>query len=124
GPYFLDAVRSGAKGLAVLTNFVDSITITETSASGKSVTVYTNSPGLMTVINGVTYNGSMVNSEWIIGLLSRPKYVTNDPSRVEIPYVVDQNVITNRIDAHVRAMSGAAINQGTLSRDLSFSYSI
>jgi hypothetical protein len=112
GPYFLEAVRGGAHGLNILTSFVDSITITEVSNSTKYVTTYTNSPGL-TVPN---WNGNMTNSQWIIGLLCWPKYLSNG--------VVAANGFTNRVDARVRAMSGSAVEQRNISKDVTFGYSI
>ncbi|MDB6028828.1 MAG: hypothetical protein JWM68_5051 [Verrucomicrobiales bacterium] len=111
GPYFMEAVRGGSKGLDILTNYVDSIAITTTDPAGIIAHYrYENNPGVVTVIGGTNCNGNMTNASWIIGLLSRPKYWPPG--------------WTNKIDAHVRAMSGTAVEQGTGARDMSFNYSI
>jgi len=114
GPLFMEAIRSGAQGLGMLTNFVDSITVTEKSVNPDVVTVYTNS-GTITSVGGTNYNGHMTNASWVIGLLTRPKYL---PISTGLP------AITNRIDAHVRALSGSAIEQTNTARDITLAYSI
>ncbi len=114
GPYFLEAIRSGAKGLGILTNFVDSITITEKSTLPDIITVYDDS-GTITSSGGTNYNGHMTNSAWIIGLMSRPKYIFDTNN---YPY------ITNRIDVRTRALSGSAVEQKNISKDITFAYSI
>lgn len=114
GPYFLEAIKNGSRGLEILTNYVDSITISETNGGIGQTIIYTNSPG------GTGFNPNMTNGHWIIGLLSRPKYWNpTDPS------INNQlNNFTNRIEARVHALSGAAVEQGKITREIAFSYSI
>jgi hypothetical protein len=109
-PYFLEAIRNGAQGLDHLTNFVDSITISN-DLPGSLVT-YTNSPN-GTPSGPENFNGNMTNGQWIIGLLTTPKY-----------WISGSITNTNRITALVHSLSGAAVEQGTNSKDLSFTYQL
>ena len=111
GPFFMEAIRSGAQGMGILTSFVDSVTLTEITNGVKTVTVFTNSPGA-----GAPFNGNMTNSQWIMGLLSYPKYLPLGATQVV--------TATNRVDVRVRAMSGSAVEQKNISKDITFGYSI
>jgi hypothetical protein len=117
GPYWLEAIRTGAQGLDHLTNYVEIITIKSEgrNASGKinQTVIYTNSPNLF----APPYNGSMTNGQRIVGLLTTPKYVGEFPDRV-----------TNTVTARVRALTGAAVEHGKVNAavapitEFSFSY--
>jgi hypothetical protein len=101
GPYFLETIRNGAKGLDHLTNYVETIKIESVGTYNgnfvNNTTIYTNSPGL----NAPPLNGSMTNGQWIIALLSTVKY-GGDPTN-------PTNRITNSVTARVRALTGAAV---------------
>jgi prepilin-type N-terminal cleavage/methylation domain-containing protein len=113
GPYWLEAIRTGARGLDYLTNHVDIVTWKRvgkdpTGIAVDRLTTYTNDPpnaGLYPI------DGSMTNGERIIGLLSVPKYEGELPNR-----------ITNTVTAQVRGLSGAAVEQGKANPDFSFDY--
>ena len=101
----LDAIRSGAKGMDDLTNYVDAITnfVTEYTSAGKL-------PGYQ---EGFTYTNSTKNSALttplfpifngyrIVGLLSRPKYVNISSGQITA-------FRSNYVVAYVRSMSGPA----------------
>jgi hypothetical protein len=111
GTLWLEAIRGGARGLDYLTNYVDSITITNVKQSAQAVTIYTNSPGLM-VGGNPTIDGSMTNGYRIVYLLSVPKYLPLDTPVTE----------TNFITARVRAISGSAVDKDKTARDMAFNY--
>lgn len=130
--YFIDAIRSGARGLDDLTNYVEAIT--------NVVTVYdaNNNPN-PPVVFGYTYNqctrdGTLLppvdvitNGHRIIGLLSTPKFIYQNsrpylPAQTPIP----QGFTSNYIVAYVQAISGAAAEKSPqanpLVKDLAFRY--
>lgn len=115
GPYWIEAIRSGAKGLDHLTNFVESVTIRAFNQNSDVTTTHFHPD----TFPGVTKPGNVVpdllTGERIIGLLSMPKYFPTDDPLV---------FITNEISARVHALSGAAVEQGTNSRDLGFAYQL
>lgn len=102
GMFWIESIRSGARGLDYLTNFVDSITI---SNSIKQVTrlTYSNKASETTFSNG----------SQILGLLSLPRFVQ-----------ADNLVITNTVSAIVRAMSGSALMQARDAKDFAFTYRV
>jgi len=84
---FIEAIRSGAKGLDDLTNYVDRITVTRLSSSAP-------------VSVNFTFN-DWRNAPWmIVGLLTTPKYV---------PPI--NPTVTNIVEAYVRALSGSAVDK-------------
>ncbi len=96
GPYWMEAIRSGNRGLDFLTNFVESVTVTNSKGG------YTNiSP------TDPPFTGSQ-----IVNLLSYPKYFED----------ASGNIVTNTVTARVRALSGAATEQGTNNVDFAFAY--
>jgi prepilin-type N-terminal cleavage/methylation domain-containing protein len=108
GRLWLEAIRTGARGLHDLTNRVEAIWITNQapSFSQARVTIHTNSP-LASRTGNPAIDGSMTNGECIVGLLSRPKYVfTNRPPEY----------ITNHVVAYVHALSGPAADQNRFVR--------
>jgi type II secretory pathway pseudopilin PulG len=132
--YLLDAIRTGARGLDDLTNYVESIT--------NYVTEFAIVPGgagyLTNRLNGrefaYTYNNAWVdglarpqniitNGERIIGLLSTPKYQFTFPSATD---PVPSFITSNYVVAYVRALSGPATEKSPQTnaavRDLAFRY--
>lgn len=115
GPYWMQAIRNGSRGLDHLTNFVETITVHTVGRSTDVTTIFTNSPGANLPL---PYDGSMTNGQRIVGLLSKPKYF----------YDKRFNRFTNTVTARVRAMTGAAVEQGRIDTtesaltDFSFSY--
>lgn len=101
GAYWIEAITGGARGLAQLTNSVEAITITNQLGVVLSVT---NQPG------------SMMTPEQVVGLLSWPKYQLDptDPARW----------LTNRVLARVRAITGLATEQTTLTNEAGFRYQV
>lgn len=102
---FVDAIRSGARGLNDLTNYV--MTITNYVWRTTATTNFSGFPATPAdQVKWYTYASSssgtglrLTNGLRIVGLLSTPKFTTN--------YVLHVNEI-NQIVAHVRALSGAA----------------
>ena len=121
---FMNAIRSGARGLDDLTNYVTMITrdVTRFGGATKGGTHlpqdwfnYTNSS------RGPQF--ALTNGYRIVGLLSTPKYV---------PFVSGRQTgfLSNRVVAYVRSMSGTASEKSPpnsrsvsdLASSLSFSY--
>jgi type II secretory pathway pseudopilin PulG len=123
---FMNAIRSGARGLDDLTNYVTYIT--------KDVRLF----------DGITKGGKPYSSDWfnytnsslgpqlaltngyrIVGLLSTPKYVSFTP-----PGTRQSVILSNHVVAYVRSMSGTASEKSPpnsrsisdLASSLSFSY--
>ena len=100
GRYWLEAIRSGAR-VEDLTNYVESITITNQTVAKKSVTFD----------NG--YGGAVgLRPQDVIALLSTPKYIFDDKNNRE----------TNRVSARVKAITGPAAEKGSLTNEFSFRY--
>jgi prepilin-type N-terminal cleavage/methylation domain-containing protein len=132
--YFLDAIRTGARGLDDLTNYVESITnfVTQfavvpggagfaTNVVGGQVRAYTYNQawlGTATAPQNVITNGAR-----IIGLLSTPKFQFTFPSATD---PVPSFITSNYVVAYVRALSGPASEKSPQTnvfvRDLSFRY--
>jgi len=110
GTLWLEAIRGGSRGLDYLTNYVDSITITNVTKNGATVTTFINSPGTSSGSNPKT-DGSMTNGYRIVYLLSTPKY---------LPW--DAPVETNFITANVRAISGSAVDKDKAAREMALNY--
>lgn len=130
--YFLDAIRSGARGLDDLTNYVESITVVQSRYDDQTNVV----AGFPTTyrytytdyqINGASQGGAaldlntLTNGQRIIGLLSTPKYVYPQPLPPG-PSGFDSNYVF----AYIRALSGPAVEkapqQNALVKDLAFRY--
>src|SRR6266498_399512 len=94
GMFWLEAIRSGSRGLDYLTNYVDIITFSNRLGS----TNFYNPAGAAPNPPGL---GILTNSQTIIGLLTYPK-VTFDASN---------NPLTNRVTARVRAITGSAVDK-------------
>ena len=109
GPYWLETIRTGSKGLDHLTNYVETITINTLGPGVDDTIIYTNSPNAP---QPVPYDGSMSNGQRIVGLLTTPKYF----------FDATFQRFTNTITARVRALTGAAVEQGIANPEFAFSY--
>jgi hypothetical protein len=119
---FMDAIRSGAKGMDDLTNYVVAITNWQTTYNFKGKPIGANPVALF-----YTYTNSsttppflLTNGARIVGLLSTPKYVpgpTNDPKIL---------LCSNYVVGYVRALSGPASEKFPQTNDsildLAFNY--
>lgn len=111
--YFIDAIRSGARGLDDLTNYVETITnvVTrydaETNVMAGFPIVYAYTP-TETWVGNATGNPADVitNGLRIIGLLGTPKYIYPQP-----PPPGPSGFISNYVFAYVRALSGPAVEK-------------
>lgn len=103
GRYWLEAIRSGSRGIEDLTNYVESITITN---NRKAITIDSASRGILNL------NGTVLRPVDIVSLLTTPKYTTVGPN----------NVVTNAVIAHVKAITGPASEKGPLTNEFSFRY--
>src|SRR5437879_2924491 len=73
GMLWLEAIRSGSRGLDYLTNYVDMITL---RSSKPNATVVFLSPGFQyTPPPGATPGPMLTNGQQIVGLLTTPKYI-------------------------------------------------
>jgi len=128
GTFLLEAIRSGSRNLDYLTNYVDSITL----SNRNQVVIFTNSPGFTADLGGnKRIEGSLTNGLAIVGLLTFPKYPIN-PLTGKI--IVDQRtgnpVATNTVSGYIRAISGSAIDKSkpvdktklAAIRDFAFAY--
>jgi type II secretory pathway pseudopilin PulG len=132
--YLLDAIRTGARGLDDLTNYVESITnyVTDFAIVGNAGNYLTNVVGGQ--VRAYTYNQAwlggapepqnvITNGERIIGLLSTPKFQFTFPSDTD---PVPSFFTSNYVVAYVRALSGPAIEKSpqtnAIVRDLAFRY--
>jgi hypothetical protein len=107
GLLWVEAIRSGSRGLDYLTNFVDTITI----SNALGVTHYYN-PALP--VRPPSPNvGALTNGQAIIALLTTYKVVPDG-----------QRLITNRVTARVRAISGSAVEKSKSALDMAFAYQL
>lgn len=113
GNVWLETIRSGARGVDDLTNYVDLIQITSYRSGvpiGHSQFVFG---------NGLPFRGTntFTNGMEVVGLLSTPKY---------LPEGRRDNWISNTVTAYVRAFSGSAVEKPDgahpTSRDVAFRY--
>lgn len=96
GRYWVEAIRTGAIGLEDITNYVESVTVTNITLPKKTV-VFDNTAS------------TPLRSVDIIALLSTPKYVNAGKE-------------TNRVSARVKALTGPAAEKGPLTNEFSFRY--
>ena len=102
GPYFLEAIRSGAMPPDDVTNYVDSIEI-----------IYANTnqaPYILSAPN-VVYTTADASVSNIVGLLSLPKWTE-----------VAGKGYVYRVQARLRALTGPALEQTTARQDMAFPY--
>lgn len=126
--YFIDAIRSGARGLDDLTNYVEAITNVVTRYD-ENTNVLAGFPLTLAYTYTNTWVGSaagnrddaITNGLRIIGLLSTPKYVFPQPLSPG-----PSAFTSNYVFAYVRALSGPAVEkapqQNAIVRDLAFRY--
>jgi hypothetical protein len=106
GPYFLEAIRTGARGLHDLTNYVTNICVIATNADPKA-------PPSM---SSLCLEKFVESGYQIIGKLSIPGGT---------PALNQPAMVVSRVEAKVRSLSGAAVEKGQFNRDdptLTFSY--
>lgn len=107
GPYWMEAIRTGAKGLDHLTNYVERIGVVLRPLNTNDTTFSTNFAEYDNIKQLKQESGSN-----IVGLLSIPKWsLYGTPPQ----YVV-------RVEAHTRALTGSAVEQGEANPDFAFSY--
>ena len=109
GMFWLEAIRSGSRGLDYLTNYVDLITISNINTS---VVIAFPSPGFP-VPAGAIKDDVLTNGQQIVGLLTFPKHLQRPGS--------DQYV-TNHVTALVRAITGSAMEKSASARNMAFGY--
>lgn len=132
--YLLDAIRTGARGLDDLTNYVESITNIATAY--EVVAGATNKLAGQPTVYGFTYTQASINNashpenvitngRRIIGLLSTPRFVFEN-NRLTSPTPVPGFYVSNYVVAYVRALSGPAVEKAPQDnaavRDLAFRY--
>ncbi len=119
--FLMNAIRNGAQGQDDLTNYIIAITNnwviydTNNNFIGSGVDWYTTSN--YSVGGNVYTTFSLTNGSNIVGILSTPKYI--------YPWSVGQ-YRSNTISADFRAITGAAVDQGTNSnsQDFAFKYRV
>jgi type II secretory pathway pseudopilin PulG len=113
--YLLEAIRGGAQGVDMLTNYVEYITVTRSNmvaSATPSTTLYSNiwlTP--ISIPAGYPPPQPLVSGAQVIGLLSIPKY---------------EGTTSNYVVAVMRAISGPATEKGinASSRDFAFHYRV
>jgi len=130
---FLEAIRSGARGLNDLTNYVYAIT--------NYWTYFPVNGAPNSGVNGYTYSSASATPPFpssplpincgtnIIGLLSTPEFTTNAAGNFQpIPTLFNNNGYSNHVVAYVRSLSGPAIEKPPQDNDIvvadSFGYRI
>jgi type II secretory pathway pseudopilin PulG len=103
GLFFLEAIRSGSKGLDELTNYVERIEI-DFPGSAQTI-VYTDNPADQNFLN---------NGAEIIGLLSGPKS----------QFLLNRWQEPVSIIARVKAITGVAVEKSQLNKDFAFRYQL
>jgi len=102
GQYWIEAIRSGARGMADLTNYVESVQVLP--SSGKPLQ-------LTNLVNPT----ERLNATELMAVLSTPKYVIQSK-----PF----KVITNQVIARVKAITGIASEKDFLTNEYSFRYQL
>jgi hypothetical protein len=98
GKFWLDAIRTGARGLEDLTNYVEAITITNRGT------------GTTRVFSEVNGPNRLMSASDIIGLLC-------------VPHVLS-DFTTNDVRLRVKAITGLAAEKGPLTNEFSFRYQV
>ena len=107
GVFWLEAIRSGSKGLDYLTNYVDAITI----SNRLGLTNFFNPAGPVTF--PPPNLGILTNGQTIISLLTHRKFTT-----------YGNDLVTNRVTARVRAITGSVVEKSKSARDMAFAYQV
>ncbi len=110
GNFLLEAIRAGSRGVDDLTNYVDSITISNLTTRTRT-----------TFVRGKA-NDNLNTGAKIIGLLSTPK-LSVEYSGGPVVFVATRTN-TNIVTARIRALNGAAAEKtpSTNDDDLTFTY--
>jgi hypothetical protein len=98
----MQVIKNGALGLEDITNYVESITVSNLTSPNLSYTII-NGPG-----------GKALTPTDVVALLSTPKY----------NYDKNGNALTNRVTARVKAITGPAAEKGSLTNEFSFRYEL
>ncbi len=131
GMYFLEAIRSGSRGIDDLTNYVDQIVW--------SAAIYRTNGTLVRPLPSVTYAAlqpvsrerQLTNGHQIVTLLSTPKYLPLPPLPYELYGVrvksdlVPDLILVSTVSAIVRSMNGVAADKDYRNlnqRDFAFKY--
>ena len=109
GMFWLEAIRSGSRGLDYLTNYVDMITISNTMG----VTAFPSPAFLTKLPTNATKGDVLTNGQQIVGLLTFPKY---------LQVLGSSQYATNHVTALVRAITGSAVEKSASARDMAFGY--
>ena len=118
--YWLESIRSGAKGADLLTNYVEYIKVITANLSRggpPTVTYYSNMWLTPISIPGNPPVRPLISGQHIVGLLSTPRYE-------EVPLGLVVELRSNYVSAVVRSISGPAVDKGVnfSSRDFAFHY--
>ncbi len=106
GPYWIEAIRNGAKGLDHLTNFVQRVGIVTIDLSTNASSLQTNYTFYDLPVNQTGSN--------IVGLLSIP--------RGSYYNIGGTTQLVVRVEAQVRALTGSAVEQGLVNTNFAFAY--
>lgn len=124
--YLLDAIRTGARGLDDLTNYVEGITniVTVYAVDAAGETNVVSGPDIyryqydMAWINGNQRPERVItNGQRIIGLLSTPRFVFEN-NKLTPPTPIPGVYTSNYVFAYLRAMSGPAIEKAPQTNDI------
>jgi hypothetical protein len=105
GQYWLEILKGGNRGVTDLTNYVEQITIS-------------NRVRRLDFPN-IRGNPISTNADIIVGLLSKPKFES-----VPSPGGGKNLMVTNKITARVKALTGLASEKGPLTNEFSFRYEL
>lgn len=105
GPFLLEALRSGSKGVDSLSNVVDRVWVVTVNSLGTQLT------------NEIFFDGTFqATASNIVGLLSAPKGVTIARAH--------RNQRVERVEVEMRSLTGGAVDQSPAGRDLAFRYRV
>ncbi len=116
---WMNALRGGSKATDYLTNYVAAIEIESTPHDTAGIPDFSSTvTERFTPVSATIPGYELVYGGRIVGLLSTPKYVPQQP--------IDGSFMSNHVTAYVRAISGnvsdKAPNQNATVRDSAFAY--
>lgn len=120
GPFFLEAIRNGgptngpgtSTSLDFLTNYVESITITNIYAINNN-----------NVITNVIISNNPSSGQIILGMLSTPKYPAEVTNYLSLSLATNlPGPVTNYVTARMRGLTGAATEQNGSNAVVAFRY--
>ena len=106
GSFWLEALKSGSRGINDLTNYVEQIDITD-NKNNKTTWV---APWLS---GGSSNPNKLLTGEQIVGLLSTAKYTNSGGT-----------ILTNSVIARVRAINGPAVDKKSNTNEFAFRYQL